>query len=260
VTFHLVGGQPARGQRVGALAVGLVLAVAGCGGADENGGRTSSGLPRGSEPVKLDPAAFTTEIDNRYLPLRPGSRWLYRETGANGTRQRVVVTVTDRTRRIANGIEARVVHDTVTADGALVEDTFDWYAQDADGNVWYLGEDTKEYADGKVVSTAGSWEAGVDGAQAGVVMPAKPRPGLEYRQEHYEGEAEDAARVLSLDDQAEVPAGHYTDVLLTKDWNPLEPRILEHKLYAQDVGLVLAVGVSGSSEREELLRFRAGRP
>jgi hypothetical protein len=108
---------------------------------------------------------------------------VYRETSIDGTVQRVVVKVTHRTKRIANGITARVVRDTVTEKGQLVEDTFDWYAQDRRGNVWYLGESTKEYENGKVVSTRGSWEAGVDGARAGIAMPARPRPGLQYRQE-----------------------------------------------------------------------------
>jgi hypothetical protein len=207
----------------------------------------------------MGPGDFTTRIDNPYLPMRPGSRWVYRESDADGSVQRVVVKVTRRTRLIANGVRARVVRDTVTERGRLVEDTFDWYAQDRAGNVWYLGEDTTEYEDGKPVSKAGSWEAGVDGARAGIVMLARPRPGREYRQEYYEGEAEDRARVLSLDDQAEVPAGHYTRVLTTKDWNPLEPDVLEYKLYAKGVGLVLAVHVSGGSEREELVRYRRGR-
>jgi hypothetical protein len=209
----------------------------------------------------LAPADFTTRIDNPYLPMRPGSRWVYRETDTGGTVERVVVKVTRRTRRIANGVTARVVRDTVTERGRLVEDTFDWYAQDRAGNVWYLGEDTTEYEDGKPVSKAGSWEAGVDGAKAGIVMLARPRPGREYRQEHFPEEAEDRARVLSLDDQAEVPAGHYTGVLTTKDWNPLEPDVLEYKLYAKGVGLVLAVHVSGGSGREELVRYaRGARP
>jgi hypothetical protein len=172
-----------------------------------------------------------------------------------------VVRVTRRTKRIANGVTARVVRDTVTERGRLVEDTFDWFAQDRAGNVWYLGEDTTEYEDGRPVSKEGSGEAGVDGARPGIVMLARPRPGHGYRQEHAPGEAEDRARVLSLDDQAEVPAGHFTDVLTTKDWNPLEPKVLEYKLYARGVGLVLAVHVSGGSGREELVRYdRGGRP
>ena len=163
--------------------------------------------------------------------MRPGSRWVYREADGEGGAQRVVVTVTPRTKTIL-GIEARVVHDVVTGDGQLVEDTYDWYAQDADGNVWYMGEATKEYEDGKVKTTAGSWEAGVDGAQPGVVVPASPEPGMAYRQEYYEGEAEDAAEVLSVDERAEVPYGSFDDVLMTKDFTPLDPKLLEHKFYA----------------------------
>jgi hypothetical protein len=209
----------------------------------------------------LAPGDFTTRIDNPYLPMRPGSRRVYRETDTEGTAQRIVVKVTRRTRRIATGVTARVVRDTVTERGRLVEDTFDWFAQDRAGNVWYLGEDTTEYEDGRPVSKAGSWEAGVGGARAGIAMLARPRPGRGYRQEQFPGEAEDRARVLSLDDQAEVPAGHFTGVLTTKDWNPLEPRALEYKLYARGVGLVLAVHVSGGSGREELLRYEPrGRP
>ena len=206
-----------------------------------------------------DPASFSTRIDNPYWPMKPGSRWVYRETDPEGTRQKVVVRVTRKTKRIANGVTARVVHDVVTEKGKLVEVTDDWYAQDRKGNIWYLGEDTKEYEDGRVVSTAGSFEAGVDGARAGVIMPAKPRPGMRYRQEYYKGQAEDKGQIVSLREQAEVPFGHFRRVLMTKDTNPLEPKVLEFKFYARGVGPVLAVGVSGGSDREELVRYRKGR-
>ena len=145
--------------------------------------------------MDLNPADFTTRIDNPYWPMAPGSRWVYRETDTEGTKQRVVVTVTPGTKRIANGVEARVVHDVVTEDGQLVEVTDDWYAQDTDGNVWYLGEDTAEYENGKVTTTAGSFEAGVDGAQAGVIVPADPEVGLAYRQE-YAGAEDPRVQVL----------------------------------------------------------------
>jgi hypothetical protein len=207
----------------------------------------------------LDPADFTTRITNPWFPMRPGTRWTYRETDAEGGRQRVVVTVTHRTKRIANGVTARVVRDVVSERGRLVEVTDDWYAQDRDGNVWYLGEATTEYEDGRPVSTAGSFEAGVDGAQPGILMPARPRSGLSYRQEHLAGEAEDRASVVSLREQAEVPAGHFRGVLMTRDVNPLEPRVLEFKFFARGVGPVLAVTVSGGSDREELVRFTRGR-
>jgi hypothetical protein len=235
-----------------ALAALLVIpGLTGCG--------DDTGLPQGSEPVDLSPADFSIEIDNPYWPMPPGARWVYRESDGEGGVQRVVLTVTERTKRIANGIEARVLHDVVTRDGRPVEVTDDWYAQDSDGNVWYLGESTAEYESGKVVSKAGSWEAGVGGAQAGIVMPADPRAGMAYRQEYYAGKAEDRAEVLSIDEQAEVPFGHFTGVLLTKDLVPLEPRVVEYKLYAKGVGPVLVLDVSGAAGREDLLEFTAGR-
>jgi hypothetical protein len=238
--------------------IAAALAIAACGGDD--GGSDSAGntLPQGSEPVEIDPADFTTKIDNPYWPMTPSSRWVYSETDSEGTRQRVVVTVTDRTKQIANGVEARVVHDVVTEGGQPVEVTDDWYAQDSAGNIWYMGEDTAEYENGKVVSRKGSFEAGVDGAQPGIIMPADPQVGMTFRQEYYAGEAEDQGEIVLLGQQAEVPAGHYVDVVMTKDTNPLEPKVLEFKFYAPDVGPVLAVSVSGGSDREELLSYRSG--
>ena len=223
------------------------LITAACGGSGE-----SVSLPQGSETVNLDPSDFSAEIDNPYWPMRPGSRWVYRELDPDG-RKRVEVAVLDRTEAI-EGIEARVVHDVVSEDGKVVEDTYDWYAQDGDANVWYLGEDTKEYEDGKV-SAKGSWKAGVDGAQAGIALPGTPVVGQEYRQEYYAGEAEDMGRVLSVDEWVDVPAGTYRPVLMTKDWTPLEPDALEHKFYAKGVGPVLTLSVAGPG-REELVTFR----
>jgi hypothetical protein len=236
------------------------LGVAACGDDDGGGGASQGALPQGSERVKLDPADFTTEIDNPYWPMKPGSRWVYRETDTEGARQRVVVTVTRKTKRIANGVEARVVHDVVTGErsGEPVEVTDDWYAQDSKGNVWYMGEATTEFENGKPTTTAGSFEAGVKGAQPGVIMPARPEPGQTYRQEYLRGEAEDRGEVVLTGEQAEVPAGHYSGVLMTKDVNPLEPKILVFKFYARGVGPVLAVSVSGGSDREELLGYSRG--
>jgi hypothetical protein len=244
--------------------VGAVVAVGGDsrpGASEAASAARTEGLPQGGETALLDPADFTTRIDNPFWPMRPGSRWVYRETAPDGTRQRVVVTVTSRTKLIANGVTARVVHDVVTEGGQPIEVTDDWYAQDGAGNVWYLGEDTKEYENGVVSSTAGSFEAGVDGAQAGVIMPARPRVGLSYRQEYYAGVAEDRAEILSRKERAEVPFGYFRPgrVLMTRDLNPLKPRVLEFKLYARGVGPVLAVGISGGNDREELVSFRKGR-
>jgi hypothetical protein len=245
-----------------ALAVASTVLTASC-SSDQQAQTTSAAraagpppLPRGSEPVELDPADFTIRIDNPYWPMTPGSRWVYRERDSEGNEQRVVVTVTRETKRIM-GIEARVVHDVVTENGRLKEDTYDWYAQDERGNVWYLGEDTKEYEHGKVSSTEGSWEAGVDGAQPGVIVPARPKVGLTYREEYYEGKAEDAAQVLSVDERVTVPYGSFGHVVMTKNFTPLDPNVLEHKFYARRVGPVLAISVSGGSDREELVRFAA---
>jgi hypothetical protein len=226
----------------------LMTVLASCGGSE------AGVLPQGSEVVEIDPSEFTAEIDNPWLPLRVGSRWVYRETDQEGTEQRVEVTVLDETREVM-GVETRVVHDVVSEDDEVVEDTYDWYAQDVDGNVWYFGEDTKEFAEGELTTTAGSWEAGIDGAQPGVLVPADPELGQSYRQEYLAGEAEDAATVLSLDEKAQVPLGTYEAVLMTRDYTPLEPDLLEHKFYARGVGLVLALTTSGGSDREELLEY-----
>jgi hypothetical protein len=235
------------------LTVGSLL-LAGCGESKESQASRPYTLPVGSTPVELDPADFVAKIDNPYWPMAPGSKWVYRETGADGMTQRVEVTVTERTKKIL-GIAATVVHDVVTEDGEVIEDTEDWYAQDKWGGLWYLGEDTTEYENGKAVSTKGSWEGGVDGAQPGLVIPPDPKVGMSYRQEYYAGEAEDRARILSLDERAEVPFGSFKDLLMTKDTTPLEPDVLEHKLYARGVGPVLVISLSGGGGREELVSF-----
>jgi hypothetical protein len=217
----------------------------------------AAALPFAGEPVHLDPAAFTSNVDHPYWPMRPGSRWVYRQTDADGSR-RIEVTVTDRTRTVM-GVEARVVHDVATEDGEVAEDTYDWYAQDADGNVWYLGEDTRQLEDGKVTSTEGSWQAGVDGAQPGILLPARPRPGMAYRQEYAAG-ARDTAAVLSLHQRAKVPSGLFDHVLVTKEFSPLEPKLLKHDFFALGVGPVLSLTVTGGSDREELLSFAPAPP
>jgi hypothetical protein len=233
------------------LAVLVLLALAGACAGDDG----SEPLPLGAEPAHLDPDDFVAEIDNPYWPMRPGTSWVYTETDAEGNAQRVEVMVTDLTKTIL-GIRATVVHDVVTEKGEVVEDTFDWYAQDDDGNVWYLGEATAEFEEGEVVSRAGSWQAGIDGAEAGVIVPARPEVGMRYRQEYSAGEAEDRGEVLSLDERATVPFGSFEGLLQTKDTTPLEPDVLEHKFYARGVGPVLVLDQAGGG-REVLVAFEA---
>jgi hypothetical protein len=229
-----------------AIAGAFVALGAGCGSS------TTSALPQGAEPSKLDPTDFTTAIDNPYWPMAPGDRLIYRETGDEGAERRVVVTVTPDTKTIM-GIAARVVHDIVTENGSVIEDTFDWYAQDADGNLWYLGEDTKEYENGELKTTEGSWEAGVDGAEPGIILPAHPEPGLSYREEYYKGHAEDGASVLTLDAHAKVPYGTYDNLLQTRNYSGIEPDVVEEKFYAQGIGPALEVTISGGVDRAELV-------
>ena len=243
----------AAGVIAGVVIGGGAFVVTAAGGADQQP------LPQGAETVTLNAADFSTTIDNPYWPMRPGSRWVYRETSADGTVARVVVKVLSRTRRIANGITARAVSDVVSLRGKPVEVTEDWYAQDRAGNVWYMGENTKEYENGKVRSTAGSFEAGVHGAQPGVAIPANPAVGMTYRQEYLKGQAEDRGAILSAGDQVQVPAGHFKPVVITKDTNPLEPRVLELKFYARGVGPALELGISGDRDRTELVSYRLAR-
>jgi hypothetical protein len=239
-----------------AATLALLLPLAACGQDEPSspaGGSAAGDLPQGNDPVELDPSEFTPGSDNTYFPLEPGQQWTYRETDGSGGTADVVVTVSSVTTKIANGVEARVVRDTVIEDGEVTEDTKDWYAQDADGNVWYLGEDTAEFEDGKLDTREGSFEAGVNGGLPGVIMPAEPEAGMEYRQEYYKGKAEDNGAMLATGQQAEVAAGHYDDALLSADTSTIEPDVLEYKLYAPGVGLVLTLDVSGGAGREELV-------
>jgi hypothetical protein len=204
--------------------------------------------------IALTLATAGPNIDNPYFPLPVGRHWTYRVDN-----QRDVVTVTDQTKLIANGVTARVVHDVVTEKGAPTEVTDDYYAQDAKGNVWYVGEATTTYEHGKPSSTEGSFEAGVDGAQAGIIMPAHPKVGMRYRQEFFKGHAEDRAKIVSLNERVKVPLGRYRHTLMTLETSPLEPDVLEAKFYARGVGQVLAVDLSGDSTRELLVATGGGR-
>jgi hypothetical protein len=267
----------ARRARTAIVFAGFALVAGACGGTQPSSNPTSPSpqpspppIPSPSAEVVANPAPilkghtyrpdlpppedFVAVIDNPYMPFMPGTRTVL-EGVSDGERERNVVSVTDRTKVIL-GVTTTVVHDQVfSANGDLAEDTFDWYAQDRFGNVWYFGEDTAEYANGEVSSTKGSWEAGVGGAQPGVVMLAQPTVGESYHQEFLRGEAEDVGTVVAIDGRVSVPYGSFDHVLVTEDTTPLEPQILEHKFYAQGIGVVLERVLRGGQEMSRLVSY-----
>jgi hypothetical protein len=182
-------------------------------------------------------------VDNRFFPLRPGTRFFYR--GEEDGEEETNITRVTHDRKNILGVSAVVVLDQVFVNGELKERTFDWYAQDQDGNVWYLGEDTAELEDGKVVSTEGSWQAGKNGAKPGIIMLAQPHITDSYRQEFLLGEAEDEARVVDRGLDITVPYGSFHHCLKTVEWTRLEPGIKESKVYCPGVGFVKAHSVEG---------------
>lgn len=206
----------------------------------------------GNYTVDIEPADFTSVVDNPFFPMLVGSVWTYEETNADG-KQTDTVEVLDQ-RRTVMGVDTIVVHDVAKdADGTTVEDTYDWYAQDSAGNVWYFGEDTTSYDEGQA-STKGSWEAGVDGALPGIVMPADPTVSdTGYRQEYKAGVAEDMGQVIAVGDSVTVPYGTFDDTIHTRDWSPVEPDVIEEKLYARSVGDVHEETVSPADEHEEVV-------
>ncbi|HEX8374383.1 MAG TPA: hypothetical protein VF606_04305 [Geminicoccaceae bacterium] len=200
----------------------------------------------------IRPSDFVGEITNPYYPLTPGTVFTYRSEDGSGTVEVTRATVT------ILGVRCVVVRDKAFEGGRLVEHTFDYFAQDRTGNVWYFGEATAEIVNGVPVNNNGAWIAGVDGAKPGIIMPATPRPGLTYRQEFALADAEDVGRVESLGEAVRVPAGRFADTLKTSDFTPIEPDVRENKYYARGVGLVLAVGLE-TGGREELVSVRRGR-
>jgi hypothetical protein len=195
-------------------------------------------------------SSFSAHVDNAWLPLLPGTRYVY--TGVkDGKRARDVVLVTHSTRMIA-GVPCVAVDDRLTLGGHLEERTTDWYSQDSHGNVWYFGEQTAELdAHGKVTSTEGSWLAGVHGAKPGLFMPAHPRLGQSGRQEYYKGHAEDRFKVIGLFNTVS-PRGP-ANTLLTEETTPLEPGTVDHKFYVLGIGNVLEQTERGGNERNELV-------
>jgi len=197
-------------------------------------------------------AGFVSEVINPYFPLHPGTTFHYAgETDGVPSTDDMEVT---HTTKVIAGVTCTEVHDRVYTDGVLSEDTLDWYAQDDAGNVWYFGEDTKELdPDGNVTSTEGTWQAGVDGARQGIIMEASPHVGDKYQQEFSLGVAQDNAQVMSLDKSACVRYGCFDDLLLTKEWSPLEKGVVEQKLYALGIGNIRVEVVKGGDERSELV-------
>ncbi len=202
---------------------------------------------------EIDPDDFVPVIDNPFLPLLPGTTWIYEQKEQDGEVEHIEVTVTDVEKEIL-GVTCTEVRDVVSIGGEVVEDTRDWFAQDKCGNVWYFGELSLSYEDGELAGLSGSWEAGEDGAKPGIVMEAKPAVGDVYRQEFLIGEAEDIGGVLSLKKSVTVPYGTFTNCLKTEDYTPLEPGGLEHKFYALGVGLVLELDPE-SGDRTELIEI-----
>lgn len=184
-------------------------------------------------------ATFVSVVDNPYMPLPVGAKWTIE---GQGTDEAIVIQIEVLSEtRVVNGVTATVLRDTETIDGELAEDTWDWYAQDSDGNVWYLGEDTCEYERGECVDTHGAWEWGKDGALPGIVMWADPAAQDQaYYEEYYAGEAEDVGEVVGTGESVTVPAGTYSDCIKLHETTPLDPAISEYKHFCRGVGLVRA--------------------
>jgi hypothetical protein len=239
-----------------ALVVLVATLLTGCGSPGEKAGPSSAKAEKTYAP-NIDPSNFVEEVDNKYFPLEPGTTFVYEGKDEEAV-ERIEVTVTNDTKRVMS-VDCVVLRDRVWIDGELVEDTFDWHAQDKEGTVWYFGENSREIENGEVVSTEGSWEAGVDGAEPGILIRADPKVGETYRQEYYPGQAMDRGKVLGLDESATVPYGSFDHLLMTKDWNPLDPAAgVAHKYYAPGIGKIQEVYVEGPAEKVELIDVEKG--
>lgn len=255
------------GRGTARLAAGAIaLLWAGCGGSSAGAGSSSNAKhdaggvdtavgckvkkPADYNPT-IDAADFAAGVPNKWLPIEVGS--VARSVDGDGNTGEVTITSDTK---VLLGVTCTVIHDVAKdKNGVLLEDTYDWVAQDKLGNVWYFGEDTKEYQNGKLISTEGSWTAGVDCAKPGVLMEADPQVGDRYREEYHAGDAEDEAEILSLDESVEVQSGKYDHCLKTHNFTALEPGMAEDKYYCPDVGEVLAEEIVkvGTGKREELV-------
>jgi hypothetical protein len=232
---------------IAALAAFLATAAA----ASAAGGTIPSGAgPNG--PASIIASDFVPHVRNPYFPLRPGTTFRYRGT-KDGKPTIDVYHVMHRIRRIL-GVPCVSVKDRLYEAGVLEERTTDWYAEDGQGRVWYFGESTAELTPaGTVRSTEGSWLSGVGGAKPGIFMPTAPRPGQSFRQEYLKGQAEDHFRVKSLAAAVTVPAGRYPRALLTEEWTPLEPGVIDHKYYVRGIGEVSEETFRGPIETSRLV-------
>jgi hypothetical protein len=222
------------------------LAIAGCG---------SDSSPKRAATTGVAFAADSHRVTNPWFPIAAGDRWVYRGV-KDGKTTREVVRATGAVKAIG-GVRCAVIEDLLYTHGRVSERTTDWYAQDSRGVVWYFGEATAELRpDGRVKSTEGSWQAGRHGARQGVFMPAHPRVGQTAAQEHFSGHAEDHFRVTRLPARVSSPAVSSTHALLTSEWTPLEPGVLDHKLYVRGVGTVREETAKGPQERNVLVSFK----
>lgn len=227
----------------------IVLTTCGTPNAAENSGEA------GDYTVELVPADFVSGVDNPYFPLIPGAQYVYEARLEDGSVERIEIEILEETRQVM-GVTATILHDMVLVDGELVEDTYDWFAQDTQGNVWYLGEDVDNYENGVLVDHDGAWEWGVNGALPGIIMWADPAAhvGEDYYQECYVGEAEDMGQVMSVGEQVMVPNGTFEDVVQTYDFSSLDPDIQSHKFYAEGIGVIKEVEL-GTGEEVVLVEF-----
>jgi hypothetical protein len=247
-------------KRFLALPIALFIAILAAGCGSQASGPAGSTGAAGSTPGTTSPSTTAPDaanfdghvVDNQWFPLIPGMTWAYRGI-KDGAPSREIMVATSKTEMI-QGVPCTVISDKLYHSGTLEERTQDYYAQDMDGNVWYFGEDTAELTpDGEVKNTSGTWRAGRDGAVAGIFMPADPQVGQSFRQEYYKGEAEDHFRILDLATQVKTPGATSDEAMLTEEWTPLEPNVLDHKYYVRGIGTVLEITAKGPKERNTLV-------
>lgn len=263
-------------NRLTAITIVLAMGLAGCNaGSGSTPTSNEPGAGQGTSPraestppptiaaagpynlAEFQAGKATHRITNDYFPFAPGTVMILKGR-RDGVPQEHKVTVLNKTKLIM-GVRCAVVRDVVTSNGETIEIAIDWYAQDADGNAWYFGESTTDYENGVVVSTQGSWEAGIDGALPGIAMKADPKPGPAYYQEYRPGVAEDRGKVLRTGETVRVPVGTFHNTIVIRDTNPLDPTLVQHKWFARGVGVVKSVRTgSEHTETSRLVKITKG--